>query len=779
VRSTREAVTALMGFACLALAPAAGAGELRLNLDFPRQDLVIERREGLDRITLAGCRPLERPGLPGLPARMLRVALPGDARAIAVRAEVLRSHRFPGAYLPAPAAGPRAIDPDLVIPQAAADPAFRGSAGPFPASAATLLGQADLAGQAFALLRVCPVSFDPASGELVLAERLAVVVEFEPGHPCGDYLPADASAAARGMIRCQLEALVANPEGVTPRAGSAAGSGGRGVAPGSYEHVIVTADAWTDDFQPLADWRTRTGRRTAVVPTSWIHGEGGYAGGTLERIRAFVADAHATWGATSFLLGGDTQVIPCHFRTITVPGYFTHDVPNDTYFADYDEDWVCEVAVGRLSARAAADIAAYTAKVFAYEKDPPRTGYATTAAYLGFDITVCGDMDGEICKEWIRAAYLPAHWTLATEYDAEPGGHHADVLAYLAEGHHLINHHDHCHDYCMGTGWICHGDLMYTADIAGLANAGRYGLLFAVGCNPCDITAATSIGEAYVLNAGGGGLAFLGDSRTGWGGPEENRILYTVRQDAYFYRNLFALGVRRLGENFMLLKNDEYEADDPLNLHQYCFTQLFLLGDPEIPVWTADPRELAVAHPGALTAGLPAAFTVTVSSEGAPVDGATVCLWQEDGLHLVETTVAGQATFHFTPPAAGTLLVTVTGTDLLPYEGAAEVAADPTAAPETVPARLELRAAVPNPFNPGTTLSCAIPAGPPARVRLAILDGRGRRVRILADGLLPPGVHRIAWDGRDDAGRRLASGVYFARLALPGRVETQRLVLLK
>ncbi|MBN2171136.1 MAG: hypothetical protein JW819_07455 [Candidatus Krumholzibacteriota bacterium] len=779
MRLTRITSTTVLLIAGLAIGSVAAAEELRLVLDFPRQDLHWERQDGLDRIRLAGCSSLEQPGRPLLPARLLRVALPGDALVTAVRAEDLRRHRLPGRFHVAPAPGPTAIDAELPARPVAPDPAIYGSAAPFPENAVTLLGQGDLAGQVFALLRVCPLSFDPGTGELLLIERLAIVVEFTRGWRCGDYLPAGASPTTRGMYHRQLAALVANPDAIALRGGVDPRTGGRGVPPGSYEHVIITGAAWTDDFQPLADWRTRIGRRTAIVSTSWICEEGGYAGGTpLEQIRAFVADAHATWGATSFLLGGDTPVIPCHHRIITIPGYFTHDVPNDTYYADYDDDWVCEVAVGRLSARTDADIAAYTAKVLAYEKDPPRTGYATTAVSFGFDISACGDMSGEICKEWIRAAYLPADWTLATEYDAEPGGHREDVLAYLAHGYHLVNHHDHCHDYCLGTGWICHGDLIYTSELAALANAGRYGLLFAVGCNPCDITATTSIAEAYVLNAGGGGMAFMGDSRTGWGGPAEDPILYTVRQDAFFYRNLFALGVRRLGENFMLLKNDEYVADDPLNLHQYCFTQLFLLGDPELPVWTADPRELAVAHPGELLAGQAVAFTVAVSCEGMPVDGATVCLWQGEDLHLVETTVAGAASFDFTPPAAGELLVTVTGTDYLPYEGSAAVTTDPTAVADAAPTRLELRAAVPNPFNPGTRLVCAIPARP-GPARLGIYDSRGRRVRVLVEGTLPAGVHGIPWDGRDDAGRRLASGVYFARLSLPGRAETRRLVLLK
>ena len=48
-------------------------------------------------------------------------------------------------------------------------------------------------------------------------------------------------------------------------------------------------------------------------------------------------------------------------------------------------------------------------------------------------------------------------------------------------------------------------------------------------------------------------------------------------------------------------------------------------------------------------------------------------------------------------------------------------------------------------------------------VRLEVLDPQGRRVRVLADGYLPAGHHAIEWDGRSEAGTRVAPGVYFYR----------------
>lgn len=56
-------------------------------------------------------------------------------------------------------------------------------------------------------------------------------------------------------------------------------------------------------------------------------------------------------------------------------------------------------------------------------------------------------------------------------------------------------------------------------------------------------------------------------------------------------------------------------------------------------------------------------------------------------------------------------------------------------------------------------------------------DVAGRRVRVLADGLYGAGVHRVSWEGADDAGRPVGAGVYFYRLQYGSREEGRRVVV--
>lgn len=103
-----------------------------------------------------------------------------------------------------------------------------------------------------------------------------------------------------------------------------------------------------------------------------------------------------------------------------------------------------------------------------------------------------------------------------------------------------------------------------------------------------------------------------------------------------------------------------------------------------------------------------------------------------------------------------------------------------SAVPEDLPLPLVFRAYPnhPNPFNPRTTLAFDLPAAA-ARVRLRLYDLHGRLVASLLDGPLPAGRHGVAWNGADDAGRAVASGVYVSVLETPLGRASGKLTLVR
>jgi hypothetical protein len=93
------------------------------------------------------------------------------------------------------------------------------------------------------------------------------------------------------------------------------------------------------------------------------------------------------------------------------------------------------------------------------------------------------------------------------------------------------------------------------------------------------------------------------------------------------------------------------------------------------------------------------------------------------------------------------------------------------------PPRLQVRAPRPNPFLERTTIPFYLPHG--GEVSIGIYDVVGRRVRALEPGWRTAGDHALEWDGRDDAGRRVPSGAYVARIGAGGEELTRTLLLIR
>ena len=94
-----------------------------------------------------------------------------------------------------------------------------------------------------------------------------------------------------------------------------------------------------------------------------------------------------------------------------------------------------------------------------------------------------------------------------------------------------------------------------------------------------------------------------------------------------------------------------------------------------------------------------------------------------------------------------------------------------------LPKQYVLHQNYPNPFNPVTTIRYELPR--PAKTVLLVYNIVGQQVVRLVDELLSPGYHQTIWDGRDQAGRQVASGIYIVRLTTPVWSRTMKMVLLK
>jgi len=148
--------------------------------------------------------------------------------------------------------------------------------------------------------------------------------------------------------------------------------------------------------------------------------------------------------------------------------------------------------------------------------------------------------------------------------------------------------------------------------------------------------------------------------------------------------------------------------------------------------------------------------------------------WQVVELSLAELGIEGSlSSLTFTGRLTGTLYL----------DDIRLVAAEPPASitaveEDPLPHRYALSQSYPNPFNPRTTIAYEL--ADPGHVSLCVHNALGQRVRVLVDGDQGPGAYTVHWRGTDDAGRRLASGVYLCRLVAGDQFQqTRRMLLLR
>ena len=210
------------------------------------------------------------------------------------------------------------------------------------------------------------------------------------------------------------------------------------------------------------------------------------------------------------------------------------------------------------------------------------------------------------------------------------------------------------------------------------------------------------------------------------------------------------------------------------------------------------PTEWTLAPPAALTPGeevdLVAAVRPALFEPEAQITGVTANLRSLGGPADVPLADMGDGTYRlearFTASGGGELrevsVLIEQSTSLGPYwirlnrpvsigDGASSVVLEDHSA--TAPQEFALDQNYPNPFNSSTLIRFALPQNGP--VELALFNLAGQQVATLVEGPRKAGRYAINWDGRNDAGGNLASGVYFYRLQAGAQVQVNKLLLLQ
>ncbi|MCD8317670.1 MAG: FG-GAP-like repeat-containing protein [Paraprevotella sp.] len=215
---------------------------------------------------------------------------------------------------------------------------------------------------------------------------------------------------------------------------------------------------------------------------------------------------------------------------------------------------------------------------------------------------------------------------------------------------HVVYHMDHCNPRSIGTSCKDKHEYMYVQDVDNLKNGGYPQIVISGGCEPAQFT-ENCIVEHFLTSQKGGAVAFIGNANVGWSSEH--------KQYKKFLKSLYNDGFQQLGILYgTMLQN---YRDDYYRLH--------LLGDPEMPVWSAVPKNLEVnVTPTQMEAGT---NTITVQIANLPAgEEATLCLMKDIEAYTVVTVNDTKPhSFTFGPKMPGDIKVTVTARNFIPFEG--------------------------------------------------------------------------------------------------------------
>jgi hypothetical protein len=784
----------------LALSIPAFSEQVQVSIPLGSTEVLTEEAGPYTRVWVEGERVIGEEGLPSLPLVGYRVALPTGAVADGI--EIVDATWQPlRAYANVMPAGPTLpLSLEQVIHPVNPDPHIYGLDRDFPFEFVELTGSGCILGIPVADLLVYPARWNPADRTLEVLTSLSVNVSYHID-------PASQTIVRRSFLSEQrsmdaVRSVVVNPEGVS-------GSGAMLVQPNELaygEYVIITHPDYATQMQELADWKTSKGVPTNVYTTTWIQGQ--YSCYDLQQeIRAFLV-ACRNEGAEWILICGDDDKVACRDAILSAGGETAY-APVDLYFADVNDtgpgadrwdsnnnhiwgetsdavEWHPDFWVGRASVNSAAEAALYVDKVLIYEhmQTPPGQDYFETAPVelrIGYTTGILwyspycpGSAGAEIISGYVPDSPV---WEEEKLNEGTTGNSTAMTIAMINAGPHHVYHASHGSETSMYT---ANGDNFTAGQIMALTNMStgdNVAIWNSIACLIGALDTGTCCGDAWNNSTNGGGFGAF-NSRYGWGTPSSPGNGPSEVICERFYYEYWNSGNWYLGQAHALATDHFCPPSD--TYMNWSLKEYNLLGDPELPMWTAQHMTLTVSHPASITGYSNVTFTVNGTS--GPLNGARVCIqkgnWQTGEVYEVGTTnSSGQVTLYATPETTGTINVRVWAHNYNTYSGTITVNGTGTEDDHGLTLVTSLGMVTPSPAISSASIQYCL--GQAGAASIAVYDLTGRVVTTLEDGWMPEGNHSTGWDLTDDSGRTVPAGVYHIRMTSGSFQDTRQLVVIR
>ncbi len=489
-------------------------------------------------------------------------------------------------------------------------------------------------------LIISPIRFDPTSGTLQVIERLELRIDFE----ADSALPAiEAPRRVPESFDRLYRDLILNFDAYREQGAEAE------VGPGTWLVIAPNNATVLSILEPLLEWRRRMGYTVQLATTNET--------GTYEtEIKNYIQGVY------------DSADPPLEFVTLAgdATGSYSVDCWNESlsyYYGEGDhyysmlagDDILSDVHLGRLSFRSTNELQIIVDKILSYETEPPLTdpGWFTRAGLCGDPYNDTG-ISAIYANQWLKSQLLAAGYS---QVDTIWSGNFPYLMTQsINQGLGVFGYRG-----IGGMSGLSSNGILY------LQNGNELPYAIIVTCDTGsfqdDYTARS---EAFLRAANGGGIGCVGTATIG---------THTRYNETYYYGawdGVINGSDHRLGSSHT---RGKYELFLQYGLNQMGTVEIWsvwnnLMGDPATDIYTALPQELTVDYPLLLPTGA-GVLPVAVTAAGMPLPGARVTVYRAGELSLsAYSDDNGEVLLPLSPGlAAGELLVTVTGHNLLAHMG--------------------------------------------------------------------------------------------------------------
>ncbi|HVP37406.1 MAG TPA: C25 family cysteine peptidase [Terriglobales bacterium] len=780
---------------------------------FSEDELQFQKKGSYDYIQLKKGEVEEEIGKPMLPFRIINLLIPENKAVDTILCET-EDENLPGNYVLPPCFSKEKTDDSPVNGLSRLDSAVYFSEEGYPQEPYKIISSGYLEGNHILTLALYPLKYFPEDQNLVFNKSLKLTILFKEAPSRKVYSNLDLEEKNR-LTTAFLGSMLYNPEELPAHphlSGYKIGTTDQPI------YLIITSEELKNSFLPLIEWKTQKGLRAKIVTTDSIAST--CNGIDLqEKIRNFLIQTYPQ-GLLWVLLGGDGEVVPFRYAyhanaSSSIP--ITDQQICDLYYADMDGDWdkdgdgvygeptddspdlFPELFVGRAPVKTPEEADIFVQKIINYEKNPGSGDYSflKKALWISSDQMRDWDTVGQhtLVSQNVDQGFYQDLQSLveapsgSAENPSSPTG--SNCIEVLNKGWGIIGVFAHG----KSNGFVASSNLLNqwpksyvysdsniddgNGHLNNLNNGNKLGIMYSISCDQTALDVETEpalgtppcIGKNFLTLKDRGAVAFLGYSRWGW-------ISASYMLASEFMKDLFVpefeyhIGVAEA------CSKAAYSVYRDLNYGHN------LLGDPEMQIWTDTPCSLEVNY---RDASIDSILVVQVDAKGSSLSDAKVVVSHKDTLFFSGMTdQQGNVSIPLSDLRPGDVSLTVTKHNFLPFETKTNLNAksDIKDSKQNQTLNFSLGPNYPNPFNPTTTLPYRVGSSQfmvhsSIHTTLRIYNILGQLVRTLVDEENLPGIYRIIWDGKDQKGNSVSSGIYFYRLEAGDYQETRKMSLVR